>query len=94
MGHDSRIIEISKRFKLPEWWIESVIIECLPCRRYGESGNLHKFDFDILTDEDIQKIPKHRVIVSGVTLMQNIRPDDLRTRALLAFTDLHAFGGF
>jgi hypothetical protein len=51
---EERVLSISKRLDLPAWWIKSVIVEYIPCRRFGESGKLWVFDFTSFPDELIR----------------------------------------
>ena len=49
-----RIHEIAERLDLPAWWVKYVIVEHFPCRRYAESGELWAFDFNTLSENNIQ----------------------------------------
>lgn len=57
------IIKVSQKLKLPYWWVESVIIEYLPCRRFVENEKISIFDFEIFNDELIDTIGQYRVII-------------------------------
>jgi len=83
-----KIAVISKQLKFPYWWVESVIVEYFPCRRYAESGELWTFDFNMLTDEDIKKIPEKKVVIPNLVLMQNVRPEDLSQRTMISMIGL------
>lgn len=79
---EERIKNISIRLELPTWWIQSVVIEYLPCRRFAENGKLWVFDFTIFPDKLISTIRKHQhVVIPQYILFQNIRPRDLAYRA-------------
>ena len=78
-----RISKISTQLKLPYWWVESVIVEYFPCRRYAESEELWAFDFNKLTDEDVKKIPEKKIIVSELLLVQNVQQRDIAQRIAL-----------
>ena len=65
-----RIRKISKKLDLPLWWIKSLAIECLPCRRFAEGGNLWIFDFEILDENLIDQIRLERVVILHYTLFQ------------------------
>jgi hypothetical protein len=78
------IIErVSERFGLPEWWVEAVAVEYFDCRKYLVDGHFWSFDFNMLTNEDKEEIPRKRVVVGSFILFQNLRPEDLKTRMLL-----------
>ena len=75
------IIKIAEKLKLPYWWVESVIIEYLPCRRFVENRKICTFDFEIFNDALINTIGQYRVIIpSGSRLIQNISTEDFAFR--------------
>lgn len=78
---EERIRKISKKLDLPLWWIKSLAIEYLPCRRFAEGGNLWIFDFEIFDESLIDQIKLKRVVIPQYTLFQNIDPTDLAYRA-------------
>lgn len=84
-GYD-RIVEISKELSLPNWWVESVIVEYFDCRRFAElnADQIWTFDFTILKDDDIKKIPEKKVVIPNYFLVQNVNPEDLAARFPLA----------
>jgi hypothetical protein len=77
-----KLKRISEALNLPCWWVESVVIEYFPCRRFGENGRLWTFGFDLLTDEMIKSITSKQVIIPDFFLIHNIRPNDFRERIL------------
>jgi hypothetical protein len=81
-----RLKKISESLKLPYWWIEAVVIEYFPCRRFGEKGRLWTFDFNLLSDEMIETIPAKQVVIPNFYLVQNVRPQDFTVRAAYALT--------
>ena len=87
--HGRNIIEkLADEFSLPYWWTESVVVEYLPCRRYGENGEFYTFDFEKLSENDIEQIPEKKVIIPNYSLVQNIRPKDLSERILMSMAGL------
>lgn len=83
-----KIQEIAEKFSLPEWWIESVIVEFFPCRRFAEDDKLWVFDFDMLSDEHINQITDKKVVVPNYYLVQNIRPKDLAAKTTISLIGL------
>ncbi len=84
MTKGENIIErVSGRFLLPEWWVESVMIEYFDCREYLVDGHFWLFDFSMLKNEDIEQIPSKKVVIGNFVLFQNLRVEDLTTRMLL-----------
>jgi hypothetical protein len=83
-----RIEKIARRHNLPSWWIQSVIIEYLPCRRYLENGSLWVFDFTIFDKKIISTFRDNRVVIPEYYVVQNMRRQDFVEK-------LHqtAFGG-
>jgi len=79
----SIIREVSERFGLPEWWVESVVIEYFDCREYLVNGHFWQFDFSKLKNEDIVQIPRKKVVIGSYLLFQNLRSEDLKARMLL-----------
>jgi hypothetical protein len=80
-GYD-KLKSIAQSLNLPDWWVESVVIEYFPCRRFGENGRLWTFDFNLLTDNMIKSIPSKQVIIPDFFLIHNVRPNDFRERML------------
>lgn len=79
---------ISRELPLPDWWVESVIVEYFSCRRFGEKGELWTFDFDKLSNDDIKKIPEKKIIIPNYYLVQNVRLEDLAQRTLISMIGL------
>ena len=86
-GRD-KIKKIAKKLSLPEWWIKSVIVEYFPCRRYGKKGKLCIFDFNKLSEQDMEQIAEKKVVIPNYKLVQNIRPIDLTNRISLSYVGL------
>lgn len=82
-----QIIPICEKLQLPIWWVESVIVEYFPCRRFGEDGELWTFDFTNINDY-IAQIPEKKVIIPNYRLVQNVRPNDLAQRGLITMIGL------
>lgn len=80
-GRDN-ISSIARKTGLPNWWVESVIVEYLDCRRHAEEGELWAFDFTGLSGDDIQAVSSAKVVIPNYYLFQNIRESDLGQRAL------------
>jgi hypothetical protein len=77
------INKIVRKYKLPSWWIQSVIVEYFPCRRYLENESLWTFDFKLINDKLIETLPERHVVIPEYYIVQNIRPEDFRQRLLL-----------
>jgi hypothetical protein len=81
-----RLKRISESLKLPDWWVEFIVIEHFPCRRFGEKGKLWTFDFNLLTENMIRNIPNNQVIIPNFFLIQNVRPRDFSVRIVYGAT--------
>jgi hypothetical protein len=83
-----RISKVAGKFNLPTWWVQSVIVEYFPCRRFLENKSLWIFDFRIVDSKLIKTLPEKHVVIPEYYMVQNIRPEDFRQRLILA-----AYGG-
>lgn len=71
----------SDRLKLPKWWIESLAIEYLPCRRFCLNDKMWTFDFGLIDDELFDSLKNKKVVIPHYTLYQNISPEDFAYRS-------------
>ena len=78
-----KIRELSIKLSLPTWWTESVLVEYFDVRRYAEDGELWTFDFSSITDENLEDIPKCKVVIPQYYLSENVRPEDIARRMSL-----------
>jgi len=76
--------ELAITLNLPEWLVEAIIIEYLPCRRFFEADASILFDFERVTQQDVESIVSPYILLSGVMLSHNITRDVLQTRMLQA----------
>lgn len=79
------IEQISKKLDLPEWWIESVVVECLDYRIFfpnNKSGI--KFDLSEIREDDMKKIKEHKVLLTAPIIFHNISTESHKTRMLAA----------
>ena len=72
--------ELAETLKLPDWLVEAVLIEYLPSRRFLEAGASILFDFERVTQQDVESVASPYILLSGVTLSHNVTSDVLRTR--------------
>ncbi len=80
MIHTDNIKGLAGDLDLPEWLVEALIIEYLPCRRFLENDTLVLIDFNTITAQDISQIPKPYVILNGIFVVHNIAPNVLSDR--------------
>jgi hypothetical protein len=83
---EKRLEKISKKLSLPYWWIQSVVIEYFPCRRFLEDGELWTFDFDLFDDNLISSIPEKKVVIPEYYIAQNVTPKQVSERILSTFS--------
>jgi hypothetical protein len=63
---NKNFVQLSSRFELPYWWVESVAIEYLECREFATRNEIWTFNFDLIREEDLIKaVESERVVVSG-----------------------------
>ena len=53
------INKIAGKYKLPSWWVQSVVVEYFPCRRLLENESLWIFDFRLVNDKLIKHCLKN-----------------------------------
>ncbi len=72
----SEVVEaVVRRTKLPRWWVEAIAVEYADCREYATRDEIWTFDFDRLSERDLEEaVLTHRVVVHGI-MMHNILPD-------------------
>jgi hypothetical protein len=69
--------ELAETLKLPDWLVEAVLIEYLPSRRFLEAGASILFDFERVTQQDVESVASPYILLSGVTLSHNVTSDVL-----------------
>lgn len=74
MNSNREIIErFAKEVSLPSWWLEHLIIEYLPCRRYFESTEIWSFDFSEIKSSQIESILANKITIpASTTIFHNI----------------------
>jgi hypothetical protein len=73
---------VAERLNVPRWWAEAVTVEYLPVRLFAADEEIWKFDFDLVTDDEVVgAITEHRIVVGG-TIYHNVRDDVLSDRML------------
>jgi hypothetical protein len=87
-SYGRQINKLVSRFGLPTWWVQFVIVEYFPCRKFLENESLWNFDFGMLDDRLITTLPQKHVVIPEYHIVHNIRPEDFRQRLLLT-----AYGG-
>jgi len=73
---------------MPEYIVECLIVEYLPCRRFYEEGAIVVLDFSMVTEQDLQQLPDELVILNGILLVHNIRNNVLKDRLLSGIGNL------
>jgi hypothetical protein len=87
-SYRGQVNKLAKKFNLPSWWVQSVIVEYFPCRKFLENESLWSFDFKLVHNKLISTLPQKDVVIPEYHMAQNIRPEDFRQRLLLT-----AYGG-
>jgi hypothetical protein len=87
-----RIENIARRHNLPIWWVQSAVIEYLPCRRILENGRLWRFDFTIFDKKSVGAISDKSVVIPEYYVVQNVpRNDFLQRLQMSAFGERSYF---
>lgn len=64
--------KIAKKMNLPPWWVEAIAIEHTECRDYATRDEIWTFNFDKLSEKDIEEaVESHNVVVCG-TVFHNV----------------------
>lgn len=68
-----RVIKtVAEKMNLPYWWVEAIAIEYTQCREYATRDEIWTFNFDKLSERDLEKaVRSHRIVVYGI-LMHNV----------------------
>jgi hypothetical protein len=69
---------------MPDWWKKAIAIEYLSCRDYTRGERIGKFNFELISDQDLEEALSVNKVVSYGYIIQNIDPDTFRNRALLS----------
>jgi hypothetical protein len=72
-SYNQQINRLAKKFNLPPWWVQSVIIEYFPCRKFLENESLWSFDFSLVDDKLIRTLPQKHVVIPEYLFVQNIK---------------------
>lgn len=67
----SLINKLARKYNLPSCWVQSVIVEYFPCRRFLESEALWTFDFKLIKDKLIETLPNKHVVIPEYYIVQN-----------------------
>ncbi|NQE06117.1 hypothetical protein C5S32_09630 [ANME-1 cluster archaeon GoMg1] len=78
-----KIIEtVAQKMKLPCWWVEAIAIEYTECREYATRDEIWTFNFDKLSEYDLEEAVRSRHVVVHGTLMHNVSADVWSSRAI------------
>lgn len=78
-----KIIEaVAQKMELPCWWIEAIAIEYTECREYATRDEIWAFNFDKLSEYDLEEAVRSRHVVVHGTLTHNVSADVWSSRAI------------
>ncbi len=79
----SDIIErVSDKLKIPRWWVKAIAIEYTECRDYVTRDKIWTFNFNKITQEELEKaVSEHKVILHDF-LFHNVHPAVLQNRMI------------
>jgi len=72
--------EIAGILHLPEWLVEALIVEYLPCRRFLEADTSILLDFGHITVQDVKAIASPYITLSNISLIHNVKSQTMRER--------------
>lgn len=73
---------VAQRMGLPEWWVEAVAIEYTDCRDFATRNEIWTFNFDRVTQADLEEAVRSRHVVVYGTICHNIHIDVFRHRTI------------
>ncbi len=73
---------ILKEVYIPDWWKKAVAIEYLPCRDYSKGERISQFDFDLITNEQLEEAVAQYKIVALGTVIHNVNPLTFQIKSL------------
>ena len=73
------VAELSKANNVPDWWVEAVLAEYYPCRKFLFKGNFWYFDFDLIPRSAFSDFSAKNVVIpgGGTFLVHHIRREDV-----------------
>jgi len=74
---------MSDHFYMPSWWREAIVIEYLSCRDFTKGERIAKFDFSLVSEEQIIEALKIHKIVSYGQIFQNVDPATFQSRSIM-----------
>lgn len=76
------IEQVAQKMKLPPWWVKAIAIEYTECREYATRDEIWTFNFDKLSERDLEEaVRSHRVVVYGI-LIHNVLTHVWSSRAI------------
>ena len=73
---------VAKKMRLPYWWVKAIAIEYTECRDYATRDEIWTFNFDKLSEYNLeQAVRSHHVVVYG-TLIHNVHADVWSSRTI------------
>ncbi len=86
--NSKHVTKIARSVNLPEWLVESIIVEYLPCRRFLQRNALVLLDFNLVTEQDLQRIVGPNVILNGILLIHNAPLSVFKDRILAGISNI------
>ncbi len=77
---------ISKKLKLPSWWVLAVALENMDCREFANNNRVWTFNFDKISENELEKEIKSKKIVVFKTVIHNVHESVYESRYTDYFT--------
>ncbi len=79
----NKIIEnVAQKLDLPYWWVEAIAVEYTECREYVIDKKIWSFNFDKLSEKELEEAVLSHKVVTFCTLIHNVRKDVYSSRML------------
>lgn len=90
MGSNEKIIdELAHAKSVPVWWLEHLIIEYLPCRRYFENEEIWSIDYSLIKPAQVSEIINNKIVIpASTTIYHHVKKETLRDNFLKSFVGL------
>lgn len=63
---------VSKKLNLPSWWVGAIALEYMDCREFADNNRIWTFNFDKISEDELEKKIKSKKIVVFKQIIHNV----------------------
>ncbi len=63
---------VSKKLNLPSWWVRAIALEYMDCREFADNNRIWTFNFDKISEDELEKKIKSKKIVVFRKIIHNV----------------------